>query len=649
MDWDMTITELIEFLNYHTRLYDEGRPVISDKEWDDAYFELQLREQIQGVRYENSPTLRISYQVKNELEKVEHSRPMLSLAKTKDTNEIRDFLGKHEFCAMAKMDGLSCSLTYENGVLIRAETRGNGTIGEDITHNAFTIPSIPTKIDEKQRIIVHGEIICRYNDFEFFSNEYENPRNFAAGSIRLLDAKECAKRKLTFVAWDIIEGGIHDTLQLNLHNLFHLGFKVVPFRTVDANRAYNIEQLVEMIQNEVKENSYPIDGLVFKFNNIEFGRSLGATAHHFKNAIAFKFYDEEYPSYLKYIDWTMGRTGVLTPVAVFEPIEIDGTEVERANIHNLSVMDELFNFKKPYIGQKLYIYKANQIIPQISSVEDTDQENKEFIDILRVCPICGEPTRVKENNDSRFLECGNEACAGKLINRLDHYCGKKGLDIKGLSKATLEKLIDLNWVSNISDLYTLSSYKQEWIAQPGFGKKSVENILNAIEESKTTTLQAFISAIGIPLVGVNVAKKLCAEITSYEDFREKIKSNFDFTQYDGFAEIKSNALFNFDYTEADKIYENYLTLSNPQIVEINNSLSNMTIVITGRLNNYKNRSELQQVIEGHGGKVASAVSSSTSLLINNDNKSKSAKNLAAQKLNIPILTEQEFIETYIDK
>lgn len=648
----MTITELIDFLNYHTKLYDEGHPAISDKEWDDAYFELFNLENHTGHYLPNSPTQRINYEVVNELKKVKHNHPMLSLQKTHSIDEINDFIGNKDYIIMLKVDGLTCSLGYENGILISAETRGDGEIGEDILHNAYVVKNIPKKIAYKGKLTIDGEIICKTHHFEKFADEYKNPRNFASGSIRLLDSKECEKRNLSFIAWDAVNyygpGDYRkdtETLSERLVYLNSLGFEITDFTTIGGFSEHNIE----FFKDSAKDQGIPIDGLVIKYNNCKYYDSLGRTEHHFRGGMAFKFYDEEYPSYLKYIDWTMGRTGVLTPVAVFEPIEIDGTEVERANIHNLSIMDELFNFKKPYIGQKLYIYKANQIIPQISSVEDTDQENKEFIDILCVCPICGEPTRVKENNDSRFLECGNEACAGKLINRLDHYCGKKGLDIKGLSKATLEKLIDLNWVSNISDLYTLSSYKQEWIAQPGFGKKSVENILNAIEESKTTTLQAFISAIGIPLVGVNVAKKLCAEITSYEDFREKIKSNFDFTQYDGFAEIKSNALFNFDYTEADKIYESYLTLSNPQIVEINNSLSNMTIVITGRLNNYKNRSELQQVIEGHGGKVASAVSSSTSLLINNDNKSKSAKNLAAQKLNIPILTEQEFIETYIDK
>ena len=642
------IKKLVDFLNYHTKLYDEGHPQISDQEWDDAYFDLLTEEKIHGVRLPDSPTLRVNYQIKNELEKVQHEHLMLSLAKTKSPEEVKSFLGTRAFCAMAKMDGLSCALTYENGVLIKAETRGNGEVGEDITHNALTIPSIPTKIINDEKLVIHGEIICKYNDFEDFSDQYENPRNFAAGSIRLLDASECAKRKLTFVAWDIVQGGA-DNLRLNLFNLFFKGFEVVPYHFVDENQQWDFDNAVNSIRQIAKENFFPIDGLVFKFNDVAYGNSLGHTGHHFKNALAFKFYDEEYPTTLRSIEWTMGRTGALTPVAIFDPIEIDGSTVSRASLHNVSVMEELSQgFER--IGDTLYIYKANQIIPQVSKWEHNGEYSEQshlFIPIE--CPICGGKTEIKMENNTKGLYCVNPMCDGKLINKLDHYCGKKGLDIKGLSKATLEKLIDWGWLTCLSDLYTLSAHATEWQSKTGFGPRSVQKILDAIEESKDTTLQAFLSAIGIPLIGSNMTKELVKYISSYSEFRSKVKSNFDFTQYEGFAEIKASFILNFDYSEADWIYETYLNVSNPKEEAVGEVLSGKTIAITGKLNNFKNRAELQRLIEAYGGKVASSVSAQTSILINNDNKSQSAKNLAAQKHGVTILTEQEFIETYIDK
>ena len=641
------IKELVDKLNEATKYYDEGHPIMSDKEWDDLFFQLITLEQTFGITLENSPTQKINYEVVNELKKVEHDHQMLSLEKTKNLEEVKEFVGKESFAAMLKLDGLTCSLRYEDGVLVKAETRGNGLVGEDILHNAKVIGSIPNYIATKQTLVVDGEIICSYDDFEEFSNEYKNPRNFAAGSIRLLDNSECEKRKLRFVAWDIIEGyDARGTLEHSFNMLKSLGFLVVPHFIIDLKNKDDeyLKDIVDVLQEE--NQKYPIDGIVFKFNDVEYGRSLGQTSHHFKNAIAYKFYDETYPTTLLDIEWTMGRTGVLTPVAKFEPIDIDGSTIEYASLHNISIMEELSGgFER--IGDVLYIYKANQIIPQVSDWEHHgNYDESKHLFIPEVCPICGQATIIKMDNESKMLVCPNPNCEGKLINKLDHFCGKKGLDIKGLSKATLEKLMDWGWVNNISDIMTLSQYKEEWMKKPGFGARSVEKILTSIETAKTTTLEKFISSLGIPLIGATVSKDLVKYITTFDDLVLKAQQHYDFSTIDGFADSKTEAIWNFDYSDGERVYQ-YLNIEKKPEQNSNNNLSNIKVVITGKLNIYKNRKLLQVDIENHGGKVVGSVSSNTNYLINNDNTSTSAKNMAAKKLNIPILTEEEFIEKFL--
>ena len=637
------IEKLIADLNHATKLYDQGISVMSDKEWDDMYFQLVELETFTGIVLPHSPTQIIKYDVVNQLEKVEHDHQMLSLEKTKDIEKVKTlFNDSNEFLMMAKMDGLTCSLRYENGVLVKAETRGNGLIGENILHNAKVIPSIPNYIAYKDTLVIDGEIICSYKNFTIFEHEYKNPRNFAAGSIRLLDSKECANRRLQFVAWDVIAGFDEENLlEDKLLILQNYGFTIVPY----VKNSYEID----IIKNSCNRKFYPIDGLVFKFNNINYGKSLGQTAHHFKNAIAYKFYDECYLTTLKNIEWTMGRTGVLTPVAIFEPVDIDGSTVERASLHNITILEQTLG-KTPYIGQKLEIFKSNMIIPQISWADKNINSNHLFSFLLepKVCPICGKPVKRITEVESTNLVCTNNECNGKLINRLDHFCGKKGLDIKGLSKATLEKLIDWGWVNNIVDIMTLSQYKNEWIQKSGFGIRSVEKILLNIETAKTTTLDKFISSLGIPLIGSTVSKELIKHINSYEDFRQKVRENFNFATIDGFADSKTDSILTFNYEDADKVYS-YLTFleDNSKRLDNNNSLEGFSIVVTGKLNIYKNRNALQQEIEKRGGKVSGSVSSKTNYLINNDNTSTSAKNMAAKKLNIPILTEQEFFENFL--
>ena len=640
-----TMLELIEKLNLYTKAYDKGNPILSDKEYDDMYFELKSMEEETGIIYPHSPTQTIHYDVVNELEKVEHNHEMLSLEKTKDVNEIISFCGNRAMTIMPKLDGLSCSLYYADGQLISAETRGNGIIGEDITHNAIVIDSIPKKIPYKEDLVVDGEIICTYDAFEPFSANYKNPRNFASGSIRLLDSKECEKRNLSFIAWDIITG-LEDIefFGMKLIHLGSFGFTITDFTTTICDDKETIERAIEeinMMNNLV--HKCPLDGYVFKFDDIAYGQSLGKTAHHFKNAIAYKLYDEEYETKLLDIEWTMGRTGVLTPVAKFEPIDIDGSVVERASLHNISIMQEVLG--QPYVGQTIWVYKANMIIPQISKGEKSDNPvEAQYLTPPQNCPICGKATDYQMINESIQLICINPECEGKSLHRFVHFCSKKGLDIKGLSEATLEKLMDWGWLVELEDIFKLHNHKDEWVKKTGFGVKSVEKILDAIENSKNTTLEKFISSLGIPLIGTNVAKDLCKYLLSYEDFREKIKNKYDFSNIDGFGYAKTDALWNFDYFEADCVYDHLNINSIEMSVEHSDkSLAGLTFVVTGKVNQFKNRTELQSFIESLGGKVSSSISSKTNYLINNDVNSTSSKNLKAKQLNIPIITEEEFM------
>lgn len=633
--------ELVAKINNATKAYDEGHPIMTDEEWDNLYFQLLDLERETGITLADSPTQKVIYDVVNALPKVEHNHKMLSLDKTKSEDEVNSFLGNHEFIAMAKMDGLTCSLRYLNGELVSAETRGNGIIGEDVTHNAKVIPSIPKKIDYKDELIVDGEIVCMWDDFQTFITNYKNPRNFAAGSIRVLDSKVCATRKLTFIAWDVIKGIGFDTVTQNLEELREYGFEVVPW--IKENPSLAINDIREYCAN----HNYPIDGVVFKFNNIAYGKSLGETGHHFKNAIAYKFYDDEYETTLKDIEWSMGRTGILTPVAIFEPVDIDGSTVERASLHNISVASDILG-TLPYVGERIWVYKANMIIPQISKASKRSFFTDKHIDMPKICPICGGATEQRES-DTGVLElyCTNPTCEGKLVNKLDHFLGKKGLDVKGISVATLEKLIEYGWVNCIEDIYNLKQYKTEWSKKPGFGEKSVDNMLAAIEASKDCQLDKFICAIGIPLIGTSMSKTLAKAFGTWNNFRKAIIENYDFTLLDDFGYITLDAIRDFDYTEADNLTL-ILNISYDAPKETSNTLSGKKICITGTLSRFKNRAELQSVIESAGGKTVSSVTKNTDILINNDINSTSAKNVSAKKLNIPIITEEEFLTKYID-
>ena len=637
--------ELIEYLNYHTKLYDEGKPDITDTQWDEKYFELQKMERVTGVYLPNSPTQKITYQVVNNLKKAQHNHPMLSLAKTKSLEELNAFVKDKHYIIMGKMDGLTCSLTYRDGLLVSAETRGDGIEGENILHNALAVKSIPKKIPCKDEITVDGEIICTFEDFEPFKDQYANPRNFAAGSIRLLDAKESSLRNLTFVAWDLISD-LDGAIGLN-HKLEFLGwqgFIVVPFLT---GVSVISETLIEDMKMLCSIERYPIDGLVVKYNKITEYEACGRTDHHFKGGIAFKFKDEEYETWLKDIEWTMGRTGVLTPVAIFEPVDTGDSIIERASLHNVSVMKDLL--WRPYKGQSLMVCKMNDIIPQVVSagreISPADFEGLEFT-IPTECPICGGMLEITCEADSEMLICPNDACEGKAINRLEHFCSKKGMDIKGLSKATLGKLMDWGWVKEPVDIYNLGQYLDEWVQKPGFGDKSVRNILAAINDSRVSSLDKFLCAIGIPHVGITLSRELVNFFSSYEEFRQAVDSKWDFTKIDKVGYEKAYAIWSFDYGEADRVAKKvHLTYEEPAAADT--TLDATTVVITGKLSLHKNRDELVKRITDHGGKVTGSVSKNTNILINNDVNSTSSKNISAQRLGIPIMTEEEFVNLYL--
>ena len=643
-NYDMiSIKKTIEKLNYYTKLYDEGIPEISDKEWDDLYFKLVKMEQATGIYLKDSPTQKISYTSINQLEKVEHNHPMLSLDKTKDIDTIKSFVNNKRYIAMLKMDGLTCSLTYRNGYLVSAETRGNGLIGENVLHNALQIKNIPNRIKDINEIVIDGEIICKYDDFKEFENEYKNPRNFASGSIRLLDSEECSKRKLFFVAWDCIKGISVETLTEKLSILKDLDFTTVPFQWGDSIEDDIIEHSIKELKNVAKKLNYPIDGIVFKYDNINEYLAAGRTDHHSKGAIAYKFYDEQYETTLKDIEWTMGRTGQLTPVAIFEPVEIDGTLVEKASLHNISIMEKILY--KPYIGQKISVVKMNQIIPQITNaIWNSDEYDtlKNGLFIPTECPICHNETIVKQENDSKILFCNNSSCEGKLLNRLDHFCSKKGLDIKGLSKATLEKLVDWGWINTYQDIFLLYQYKDRWIKKSGFGEASVNKILNAIKEAQITTLDKMIAAAGIPEIGSRVAKDLANHYNSWSEFRAET----NFLQYNGIGEIMNNNLLTFDYDDLNLDYtiNRFLSVKNEDKDNENvKFLDGKTFCITGKVHLFKNRTELQQDIESKGGRVVSSMSSKVNYLINNDINSTSSKNRVAKESGIPIITEEDYM------
>ena len=612
--------------------YNTDSPIMSDFEYD------KLVEEYGGELSVGAPVL-------DSIKKIHIiDRPMLSLDKVHSIEEIKSFKKDKVLIASVKCDGLSVRLVYEDGELVSANTRGDGYIGGNITEHAHYIQNIPLIIPKTGHVVIDGEVVILKKDFD--SNRFKNQRNAAAGALALLDMNEVKSRKLSFIVWDIIS--IDDKSNHFIDVLIkaeRLGFKVVPYKIVFAQDK-DIESILEICQNKTKEIGCPYDGVVFKYDDLEYGASLGATAHHFRDAIAWKPGIKEYETEVKDIEWTMGRTGQLTPVLIYNDIDIDGSTCNRASLHNITIMTQLMGGAFP--GQKVFIYKANEIVPQVSRAQTNNPKMIPGIKIPTSCPYCGGNVEIRKDNDSEVLYCINSNCNGKLINRLDHFCGKKGLDIKGLSKITLEKLINYGWLNTIEDIFRLDVYKTEWINKPGFGVASVNKILNAIEESKKCTIAKFICALGIPLIGKVASEALAKKFNNnYDALRDAIDTNSqELYEIPGIGEVMIKNLLNFDFEEADFIFITYLIEEERPAISVSASkkLEGKTFVITGKLKTFKNRNEIKSAIENDGGKVADSVSSKTNYLINNDIKSTSSKNLKAKQLNIPIITEEQFLQ-----
>jgi len=651
------IRELIKRLNqYRDSYYNKSVSEISDHEYDNLFDELKKLEEETNIVMSNSPTHTVGYEVKSKLKKVKHSHPMLSLDKTKLIDDLKKFAGDKDCLLMCKMDGLTVLLTYENGELIQAETRGNGEEGEIITHNAIIFENIPLHIDYKGHLETEGEAIITYDDFEKINNNlpederYKNPRNLVSGSVRQLDSNIAAQRHIKFIVWKVpeIEDGINSDNAFLFRLIFakDLGFDIVPFYSYSNNTSdkENCEYLIENLKEQSKIKGYPIDGLVMTYNDISYGESLGKTGHHPKHSIAYKFYDDVYPTRLLDVEWTMGKTGTLTPTAVFEPVETEGTMVERASLHNLSIMKDLGIISK---YQEIGVYKANMIIPQVDYAKKVDNVTvEEEIKIPKICPICGAKTQVVKDNDTEVLICTNPNCTGKLLGKLSHFVSKNAINIYGLSEQTLQKFVDLGWLNSFQDIYHLSEHKEEMYKLDGFGKKSVDKLLDSIEKSRNTSLDRFIYGLCIPMIGKTASKDIANHFNyDYETFRQYgIVTHYK--GINGFGDSMNDSIHNYlrnSHMMVEMLADEF-EFAKVEKTSSNINLLNKTFVITGSLNHYKNRDELVSVIEGLGGKVSGSVSSKTSYLINNYITSTSGKNKKANDLGIPIISEEEFIK-----
>lgn len=643
------IKKLIDELNNASKLYyNGGESPLSDREYDAKLRTLRELEKTTGIVYSNSPTINVGAKVLPNLNRVKIPyRPMLSLPDVHSADEIIKLSDGYDMIASVKCDGLSVRLIYNNGELISANTRGDGEYGQDISEHVKHFLNIPLHIEKDGEYIIDGEAVIYNQDFEIVNknNEFKNDRNTASGSLALLDMSIVKNRRLSFVAWDVIKGGKAKEFHHNIEEAEGLGFTTAPMLALDCTKIEKIEidEINNLLLQIAKEKGIPCDGVVWKINDIAAGDAKGRTEKFFRNAVAWKPVDEEYETELIDIELSLGRTGQLTPVAIYKPIMIDGSECSRASLHNLSVMNETIGLN-PYVGEKIFVYKAQKIIPQISWAEKENKENKSLIKINSVCPVCGASIEVEDNNGIITLWCGNPECEGQLLNRIDHYASKKGLDIKGLSKATIEKLIDWGWVNGIKDIYDLEKYRSEWESKPGFGKASVGKILDAINaEGRHTKLEAFISALGMPLIGRAVAKQIIKYYSTWNEFREAVGG--DWTEFDGFGPEMSKAINNFDYTEADEI----AGMLDFEQTEVQNdvtpaaAIKDKTFCVTGKLQNYT-RDSIKAEIESLGGKVTGSVTSKTDYLLTNTPDSGTAKNRDAQRLGIKIITENDYLK-----
>lgn len=640
--------EWIETLNQAGKsYYQEDRELMSNLEYDALYDKLKALEEETGIVLSNSPTVHVGYEVLGELEKEIHESPMLSLDKTKDRAALSSWLGEQEGILSWKLDGLTVVLTYRDGMLEKAVTRGNGEIGEVITNNARVFQNIPGKIPFEGELVLRGEAIITYSDFEKINADledvqikYKNPRNLCSGSVRQLNNEITANRKVRFYAFSLVkaEGRTKmETVEESFCWLSELGFDVVEYKKVKAE---TIEDAVLEFEQKIQQNDIPSDGLVLIYNDIAYGDSLGRTAKFPRNSIAFKWRDEIANTHLLDVEWSPSRTGLINPVAIFEPVELEGTSVSRASLHNISILRQL----KLGIGDEISIFKANMIIPQVAE-NFTKSDN---LEIPAHCPACGSETTIKETNDVQVLYCANPLCSAKKKKLFSHYVSRNAMNIDGLSEATIDKMIEKGFLTELSDLYTLSQWEEQIIEMEGFGKKSYENLINSIEKSRDTTLPRFLFALGILNVGLSNAKLICKAFSyDLEKIRKAELENF--VEIDGIGEVIAQSIIDYFSNEHNKkLVDELLSWLRFETVKIDEGedlkLANQTFVITGSVNHFKNRNELKEKIESLGGKATGSVTKKTTYLINNNKESSSSKNKKAKELGIPIISEEDFLE-----
>ena len=667
------VKELVEELNHHRDLYYNKTPEISDYEYDNLYDELLQLESETGVVFANSPTHTVGFEVKSKLETVKHSHKMLSLKKTKSINELIEFAGNQDCILMHKCDGLTVLLTYENGELVQAETRGNGEEGEIITHNARVFKNIPKTIPYTKHFEIEGEAIIYRTDFEKINStieniddKYKNPRNLVSGSVRQLDSYIAANRCINFVAWKVPNDDMPNSMVERFTIAKEYGFTVVPFISYTSKSEYdkaNIENMIKALKIKSEEIGLPIDGLVMAYNDIEYGKSLGNTTHHPRHSIAFKFYEEEETTTLRNIEWSVGKFGEITPVLLFDEVELNDTTVKRASAHNLSILS---NFKIG-IGDEIVIYKANEIIPQCR--DNLTKSNTWEESVPKVCPVCGGDTVIEKDNGSTTLHCSNPDCSAKSFGKLCHFVSKHGVDIEGLSEANLEILISCGYVNEFIDLYHLKNSSFLLDDVPGFKTKSKQNLLDSIELSRNIELNKFIAALSIPGVGYSTSKDIANKIIhdaeaidwggiKRGDLKSWFMETIMFTNINYWSSINGigdktsssiNEYFSNNFKMINRLVEEFNFIYNDPYknTESDNchvNLNNKTFCITGSLNHLNNRDEFIELVNSNGGKYLSSVNAKLNYLVINDINSTSSKAKKAKELNVTLITEEEFLQ-----
>ena len=648
MDKKERIKELVDILNKASKAYyQDAKEIMSNFEYDALYDELVQLEKDTGIVLANSPTVNVGYEVVSELPKEQHESPMLSLDKTKEVSVLADFAGDKKSLLSWKLDGLTVVLTYQQGKLFKAVTRGNGEIGEVITNNAKTFKNIPLSIPYEGRLVLRGEAIIKYSDFEKINREiedaqakYKNPRNLCSGSVRQLNSEITAKRNVNFIAFALISAenvDFKNSIEQQYLWLEQQGFEVVERKEVTSS---NMEETVKYFAEKIKEYDYPSDGLVLMYDDIEYGLSLGRTAKFPRNGIAFKWEDEQAETTLEYIEWSPSRTGLINPVAVFKPVELEGTTVTRASVHNISIMEEL----KLGDGDTIKVYKANMIIPQIS--ENVTKSGKCVIP--EICPACGERTEIKNDNGVKTLYCPNKQCPAKHVKLYSLFVSRNAMNIDGLSEETLEKFIDAGYIHEFADIFNLSRYQKEIVETPGFGEKSYDNLIDSLNKAREVELHALLYSLGIPNIGVANAKLICKY---FNNNIEKIThaTAEELVKIDGIGD-KMAVKFVEYFSDKENIKKFNNLLNELTIIkEENNEEQNMTglnFVVTGSVERFANRNEVKDYIEKRGGKVTGSVTSKTNYLINNDLLSNSSKNKKAKELGIEIINEEQFLERW---